>query len=777
MRSLPASTLRLWVVRGLLVLLAPALFFAALEGTLRLAGFGRDTSFFIPDDDPAYVRTNPRFTALFLPAGFDLRPLNYRLARRKPPGTVRIVVLGESAVQGIPSPAFGLAPQLRALLRARYPDRNIEVVNAGVVAINSHVVHRIARDAARLDPDLFVVYLGNNEVVGPYGPGCSYLSTMPPRGVIRASVAVKATRTGQLLAAAAGRLAGANRAPEQPWGGMAMFENHAVHGDDPRLGRTYANFEANLRDIIAVAEDAGAKTVLCTVVSNLKDCPPFLSLHRHGMTADETARWQEAFSAGRLAWRLGENEEARRQLETARALDPEYADTAFMLGALELQAGRTVGARALFLEAQRWDALRFRPSPQLNEIARAVARSRPGVTLVDAARELGSDPASTGPITGRELMLEHVHPDWEGNHRLARLMAEGVEQALGRGPGPWLDAPAIAAAVGYTAVERFGALQRAALITREPPFPNQLTYAADQTRTQREIAAAEAVRRDPAAVREADATVRAAIAADPANPDLARLAIELADDRGDLVAAEAEIRRAQGLQPDNFALHGDRAIKLARLGRHAEAEKILRATAAGCEQRDLMKLTPALADFYTRTRRYAEGRRWFDEMLDRHPDARPLQFFRGRLAQAAGDPAGAERDYQAVLAADPGNEPALESLVALYTAQGRRDEAGELSLAHQRPQPKNQENHLRAARIFEARGDAAGSAEALRAAARSGPLPVPLHLRLANLLYGRQQRAEALDRLGTVWQLARDEGDRETADSVRELIRRVRAQP
>ena len=68
------------------------------------------------------------------------------------PDALRIVVLGESATQGIPSPAFAFVPQLRALLRARYPDKAIEVINTGVVAINSHVVYQIARDAARLSP-------------------------------------------------------------------------------------------------------------------------------------------------------------------------------------------------------------------------------------------------------------------------------------------------------------------------------------------------------------------------------------------------------------------------------------------------------------------------------------------------------------------------------------------------------------------------------------------------------------------------------------------------
>ena len=191
--------------------------FILLEGGLRLGGYGRRASFLVPDERPGYFRTNPDFASLFLPGNFDLRPLNLRIAARKAPNTVRIVVLGESAAQGIPVPAFAFAPQLRAQLRARYPGRDFEVIDTGIVAINSHVVYQVAREMARFEPDLFLVYMGNNEVVGPYGPGCAYLSQMPPLWVIRASVFARSTRTGQLVGSIIARLAPKGRRPAE-WG-------------------------------------------------------------------------------------------------------------------------------------------------------------------------------------------------------------------------------------------------------------------------------------------------------------------------------------------------------------------------------------------------------------------------------------------------------------------------------------------------------------------------------------------------------------------------------
>jgi hypothetical protein len=84
-----------WMAKLGLALVAPLVFFVLLEAGLRLAGVGRNTDFFIPDDQPGIYRTNPRFTELFFPASFGLKPLNYRLPKIKPAGSFRIFVLGE----------------------------------------------------------------------------------------------------------------------------------------------------------------------------------------------------------------------------------------------------------------------------------------------------------------------------------------------------------------------------------------------------------------------------------------------------------------------------------------------------------------------------------------------------------------------------------------------------------------------------------------------------------------------------------------------------------
>jgi tetratricopeptide (TPR) repeat protein len=763
-----------WVGRAALAIGIPLGLFLALEAGLRLAGYGRPASFLIPDEKPGYFRTNPDFAGLFLPGNFDLRPLNIRVAAHKAPNTVRIVVLGESAAQGIPVPSFAFAPQVRAQLRARYPGKEFEVIDTGIVAVNSHVIYQIAREMARLEPDIFLVYMGNNEVVGPYGPGCAYLSQMPPLWVIRASVFVRSTRTGQLLGSLIGRISVRGRRPAE-WGGMSMFVDNAVAGDDPRLGAVYENFRANLRGIVDAASGAGARTVLCTVVANLKDCPPLLSLHRTGLSTAELSAWETTFKAGRLSWKLGDAERAKAQLSEALRIDPQYADTPYMLGSLDLQAGDIAAARSHFLAAMHWDALRFRPDTRINEIIREVAgEGAKGVILLDTAKALGSDPASTGPISGRELLFEHVHFDWPGNFQLGLMMARSCSDAISSGAGAadtWLDSAACANAVAYTPHERLPMLLRIDVLVRKPPFTNQLTHVEDEARLAREMEAASRDARDPAVLAHAAAVARAALAGDPDNPALAGILEGIDLDQGDVGGALALATGAGGRLPRDFAMAADEASILMSLGRFDEARGILmKAAASGA---DLDNLAPVLAQFWTSAKRIDEGRHYLAEAIAKRPGDRRLATVLAGLTRVSGDNVEAERQYRAILAADPANSDALEGLVGLLLGTGRDQDAVRVSLAFARLQPGNQENGLRAVKACDASGDSEGSIRNLEAVELSGPVNATFELTLALKLYQLRRMDEMMTHLAEARRLSAHEGHPDVTDSIDKLIGRM----
>ena len=161
--------------RALFIVIAlvavPAVLLLALELGLRLCGYGYETTFFKPlrigTED--YLVENDKFGWRFFPPEISRSPTPIRMPAHKSPGTYRIFLLGESAASGDPEPAYGMGRYLQVLLQERYPATRFEVVPAAMTAINSHAVLPIARECASHEGDLWVVYMGNNEMAGPFG--------------------------------------------------------------------------------------------------------------------------------------------------------------------------------------------------------------------------------------------------------------------------------------------------------------------------------------------------------------------------------------------------------------------------------------------------------------------------------------------------------------------------------------------------------------------------------------------------------------------------------
>ena len=520
----------------------------------------------------------------------------------------------------------------------------------------------------------------------------------------------------------------------------------------------------------------GPDTILCTVVANLKDCPPFLSLHKLGLSETEAKACAAAVDEGRLAWRLGEDARARDLLAGALRIDEQCAEAHYLLGSLDLRAGAADSARRHFVDALHWDALRFRPDPRINEIVRGVAAGgRKGVRLVDCAMALGSESESTAPSSGREILFEHVHFDWEGNYRVARMIAQACSASL---PGPsggpaWLDAAGCAEALAYTPHERLPMLLGIEVLVRRPPFTNQLTYAADEARLTREIDAARMERAKPEELRRASDAAREAFANDPANPALAGILEGIDLDTGDLDGALSLVRRAQELLPRDPALAADEASILLRMGRFPGAEEVLLPVSKGA---NLDLVAPVLSDFWVRTKRFEEGETFYLRALAAHPQDRRIRLARAGLMRAAGDRAGAEAQFRTILADDPASQGALEALVALLHEKGRDPEAEAESVSAASAQPENQANNLRAAKIWESRGDEEKSVLFLDAAARSGPVNATFELTVALKLYKLRRMGEMMSHLAEARSLSLDEGNPQVTASIGRLVERMQAE-
>jgi tetratricopeptide (TPR) repeat protein len=469
-----ASGWRVWTLRVAITLITPLLLLGLVDAALRIFGVGFPTDVTVPCTVQGQLAScyNLFFTAPFFPPGMIKTPQMYAIPTEKPPGTFRIVVLGESAAMGDPEPAFGFSRYLDVMLSERYPSMKFEIVNTGSVAINSHVVLPIAKGLAKYRPDVFIIYSGNNEVVGPYGPGTALTSAGMSLPVIRSSIFYRSTRIGQLLTKVG--------TPKKDWGGMAMFLDKQVRASSPLMKYAYANFESNLRETIAVARNSGARVIVSTVATNLKDCAPFGSLHREGLGADGLRSWSTLVQQGAEQENAGSYAEALKSYRAAANIDDEYAELAFRIARCLEALGDYNAARAYFLRARELDTLRFRADSKINDVNRSVASSSAAVELVDADAIFAKE--SPNGIIGSELVYEHVHLTPSGNYLLARAMFLQIAKQLPSDAGHSLraeDVPTQAECERLLSFTKFDRSRVTAEMLRrlqEPPFTNQLNH-------------------------------------------------------------------------------------------------------------------------------------------------------------------------------------------------------------------------------------------------------------------------------------------------------------
>jgi len=485
--------LRLWAYWFVAVCVIPALFFLAVETGLRVFGYGYPMGFTFEQKVEGQKKTlsNP----FFLWKYFDphLIPLTrpFTLSATKPRDTYRIFLLGGSAARGTPSSAYSMAQILEKMLRNQYPTVNFEVVNTGRAAINSHVVVPIARTCSGLQSDLFVVYLGNNEVVGPYGAGTVFAPLTSNLSAIRASVLLKSSRIGQLIQNTIRLIPSRGDRPYE-FQGMQMFADNHVRASDPRMETVYRHFEQNLSDICKTGKTSATPVIVATVGVNLKDSPPFGSMHRAGLSTQAKQRWQQLYQAGVAQEKEGNFREAVQLYLQAEADDADFADLQFQMGRCLWALEDFQDAKKRYEKARDLDTLRFRADTRVNEIIRRVAggKSEEGIHLVDTVKVLETH--SPHGIPGNELFYEHVHLNFAGNYQVAkslfgqvqRLVPEWVRQrSSGR---PVLSEQECMRQLAFSGWDRFKITKKLVTLMQRPPFTNQLSHDEDMERLSRE---------------------------------------------------------------------------------------------------------------------------------------------------------------------------------------------------------------------------------------------------------------------------------------------------
>jgi tetratricopeptide (TPR) repeat protein len=563
---------RLWALRLITVLVVPLLCLAVLELALRVAGYGYNTSFFKPlrisqttlgstnSTNSPYTRTsleteylveNDKFGLRFFPPNLARSPAPVVMPAHKAPGTYRIFVLGESAALGDPRPAYAAGRYLQALLRQRFPDARFEVVCVAMTAINSHAILPIARECARYEPDCWIIYMGNNEMVGPFGAATVFGAQAPPRSLVKISLALQKLRLGQLLMACARRIRGHSAAGG--WAGMEMFARTRLAPEDPRRDTVHNNFEANLRDILDVTLGTGAPVLLNTVAVNLRDCPPFASLPVTNITSAQAASFSLLYPQAKSELASSNFQSAASLFQDSARIQTNLAELHF-LWAESLENLNTTSAAEHFQLACDNDALPFRTTSRLNEIIRQAAAGRTNNLLfLDAARLFASNAPPPVHLAGDEAFYEHVHFNFAGNYLLGHAWAEEVARRL---PAErtthqresWASQAECEQQLALTDWNRASVLEDMELRLQQAPFTGQLNNTQRLASIRRQIADFRR-NRDTNAIASARRTYQQALAGQPADYFLHENFAEFLEAIGRLRDATAEWEQVRSLIP------------------------------------------------------------------------------------------------------------------------------------------------------------------------------------------------------------------------------------
>ena len=773
---------KLWLFRLAALVLAPIVCFGLAELVLVLTGFGYPTAFLLTaqrGEQDVLVQNN-QFGWRFFGRDLARWPYPVSIPRSKATNTVRIFVLGESAARGEPQPDFGVARVLQAMLSLKYPGVRFEVVNTAMTAINSHAIMPIARDCATAQGDVWVVYMGNNEVVGPFGAGTVFGSQAAPLTLIRASLALKATRMGQFLDSTTQWF---QKSPldDTGWGGMTMFLNQQVRADDPRMSGVHHHFERNLAEIIRAGHQSGAGGVVSTVAVNLKDCPPLASAHRRGLSESDKSNWDLRYQLGAAAQEAGNNQEAAEHFKAAAALDDTFAELRFRLGQCALALGDSLEAQRHFQVARDLDTLRFRCDGKLNDIIRQAATNRANERILLADTERVFAGQNHAGLPGEEFFCEHVHLTFDGNYLLARTLAEKVEKVLPAWVAarnvtetPWPSQADCARRLDRSGWNEAAALNSIIATLNDPPFTGQLHHETQMRRLEAALAKL-AVATQPAGVSQALRLSEKALADAPDDPALYKLLAIMKKAAGDFAGAAAAARRELELLPsdaESWALLGailaqqnqldpaavafrrgfqlgpqgiksslDLAGALATLGKHEEAIR---------EYRRILAMKPRwvpallqLGQVVEKLGRKAETEVYFRPALTNRSHRLPELMELGGFFQSRGAFQSAVEVYQSAIKLNPSNALLQLGAGRNLASLGRYEAAARHSAEAVRLVPEFVEARLLHGIVLRRRGLVPPAIEQFQEALRLRPESVDARLNLGLLLAQTGRGAEA----------------------------------
>lgn len=379
------------VLKYILLILLPFLLLGLIEFSLRIIHYGTEYPLFIPAKNfPDYIQPNPEIIKRYFPPGApvpDVSPDTQYIKKIKPENEFRIVIQGGSTAAGFPFGRFGsLKGMLDERFKRLYPDKNIEIINTAMSAVNSYTLLDFTDEIIALKPDLILIYAGHNEFLGIMGVGSTFASK-GGRLATLLSLKLKNFRIFQLLQKL---IYGINKQPEKKFSTKrTLMARIAKEKDIPLSSPLYHSgvnqFQKNLNDILNQYQQHHIPVILGTLVSNEKDQPPFAS----SSSTDVNKSADLAYLTAQKMFQKGYNKQARKMFQLARDLD----------------------------------LLRFRAPTGFNKIIQTEAKIHHAYIADVESTFVKHSPEQ---IPDSTLILEHLHPNLKGYFYLAKAFSDAI---------------------------------------------------------------------------------------------------------------------------------------------------------------------------------------------------------------------------------------------------------------------------------------------------------------------------------------------------------------
>jgi len=426
------SRFPLWK-KALFSILTLAFFFGIIELILFIAGV-KPLSY---EEDP-YVGFSSQIPLFVEQESDDSQMVTSRnklsffnkqaFPREKEDHTTRIFCVGGSTTYGRPyDDATSFCGWLRELLPVADSTQDWELINAGGISYASYRVAALMEELAQYEPDIFIVYCGQNEFLERR----TYSGIIDLPASIRGLGAVLSrTRTYSGIARLVRNSTNETAdAPEKLDGEVNTILDQSVgpgdyQRDDELESQILDHYRYNMARMVDIARSSGARILFVSPASNLRNCSPFKSQHRDGLDDVQKQQWKALIESARTGIEAKDFTSALADLDHSLKIDGQYAHSHYLRGRVLEGLEKFDDAKEAYQKALDEDICPLRALSPMPGIVFEVAHDR-NVPVID----FGTMVAKNSPrgIPGEELFLDHVHPTIDGHRMLALAIVDGMK--------------------------------------------------------------------------------------------------------------------------------------------------------------------------------------------------------------------------------------------------------------------------------------------------------------------------------------------------------------